>query len=103
MPCMNSTSAGDRGGRVGRVDEGRVLVGVPGAPGCTTTGLAESGCWLSVAGTIRTVKTPAASNARRKTPRLEPGLNLGSRRTVMCLRVGMGGKIFIWGKDEIFS
>ena len=34
---MNSTSADDRGGRLALVDEGSVLLGIPGAPGCTTT------------------------------------------------------------------
>src|SRR5882757_10660683 len=44
MPCMNSTSACDRGGSVALVDGGRVLLGLPGAPGCTTTGVAGSVC-----------------------------------------------------------
>src|SRR5258708_28063933 len=44
IPCMNSTSAGERGGRMARVDDGSVLLGAPGAPGCTTTGLARSVC-----------------------------------------------------------
>src|SRR5579863_2201418 len=45
MPCINSTSAGDRGGSVARVEDGSVLLGAPGAPGCTTTGFATSACW----------------------------------------------------------
>ena len=49
MPCMNSTSACDRGGRVALVEGGRVLVGVPGAPGCTITDLGESVCWAHMA------------------------------------------------------
>src|SRR5260370_27046523 len=44
MPCMNSTSAFDRGGSVPFVDGGSVLLGLPGAPGCTTTGVAGSVC-----------------------------------------------------------
>src|SRR5260370_20934962 len=44
MPCMKSTFAGDRGGSVALVDGGSVLLGLPGAPGCTTTGFAGSGC-----------------------------------------------------------
>src|SRR5216684_3572156 len=44
MPCMNSTSACDRGGSVALVDGGSVLLGLPGAPGCTTTGFAGSVC-----------------------------------------------------------
>lgn len=38
MPCMNCTSAGEAGGSVALVVEGRVRVGLPGAPGWTTTG-----------------------------------------------------------------
>ena len=44
MPCMNSTSAWDLGGSVGFVDGGSLLLGLPGAPGCTTTGVAGSVC-----------------------------------------------------------
>ena len=44
MPCMNSTSASERGGKVPLVVGGKVLLGVPGAPGCTTTGVAGSVC-----------------------------------------------------------
>jgi hypothetical protein len=36
--------AGDSGGRVALVEGGRVLLGWPGAPGWTTTGLEESDC-----------------------------------------------------------
>ena len=38
------TSAGERGGSVALVDAGSVRVGWPGAPGCTTTGVAGSAC-----------------------------------------------------------
>ena len=38
MPCMKATSAAERCGKVGLVDAGSVLLGWPGAPGCTTTG-----------------------------------------------------------------
>jgi len=42
---MNSTSACDRGGKVALDVGGSVLLGFPGAPGCTTTGdFAESAC-----------------------------------------------------------
>src|SRR5271169_583458 len=44
IPCMKSTSACDRGGRVPFVEDGSVLLGCPGAPGCTTTGGAEPLC-----------------------------------------------------------
>ena len=37
MPCINSTSFLERGGRDAVVDNGNDLVGWPGAPGWTTT------------------------------------------------------------------
>src|SRR5438874_11713612 len=49
MPCMNSTSACDRGGSGALVEGGRFLVGVPGAPGCTITGFGGSVCWAHTA------------------------------------------------------
>src|SRR4029077_5796807 len=44
MPCMNSRAGCERGGSVALVDGGSVLLGLPGAPGCTTTGVAGSVC-----------------------------------------------------------
>jgi hypothetical protein len=44
IPCMNCTSAGERGGSVALVDDGSVRVGWPGAPGCTTTGVVGLAC-----------------------------------------------------------
>src|SRR5277367_2596842 len=37
IPCMNSISAWEGWGKVGLADAGSVLLGIPGAPGCTTT------------------------------------------------------------------
>src|SRR5580692_9310212 len=48
MPCMNSTFACDLGGSVPFVDGGSVLLGLPGAPGCTTTGFAGSVCCAQI-------------------------------------------------------
>src|SRR6476659_11108968 len=45
IPCMNSISFGERGGSVAFVEGGSVLVGSPGAPGCTTTVDVGSACW----------------------------------------------------------
>ena len=45
MPCMKSTSAGERGGRVPFVEAGSALVGLPGAPGWTMTGAEGLDCW----------------------------------------------------------
>ncbi|MFZ0802810.1 MAG: hypothetical protein WAN70_11660 [Terriglobales bacterium] len=69
---MNPTSAEDRGGRTARVDDGSVLLGAPGAPGCTTTGFAGSVCCAQVAGEMKTMETPAASNVRMKATCVEP-------------------------------
>jgi len=41
---MNFTSAGETGINVTLVEDGRVLVGWPGAPGWTTTGEGGSAC-----------------------------------------------------------
>lgn len=60
---MNSTSAGERGGRVALVDEGSFLVGAPGAPGWTTAGFGESVCWANAAAEKK-IADMAASRAR---------------------------------------
>jgi hypothetical protein len=44
MSCMKRASFGERGGRVALVVEGSVLVGWPGAPGCTTIGATGACC-----------------------------------------------------------
>jgi hypothetical protein len=49
MPCMNYTSACDCGGSVAFVEGGSVLLGWPGAPGCTTTGFPGSVCGARIA------------------------------------------------------
>jgi hypothetical protein len=64
MPCMNLTSACDRGGSVALVDEGSVLLGLPGAPGCTTTGSAESAWCARASEQKKPVETLAASSMR---------------------------------------
>src|SRR5215467_1277308 len=61
MPCMNSTSACESGGRAAFVEGGSVLLGLPGAPGCTTTGFDESFCCADTVGD----KTPAELSATR--------------------------------------
>ena len=40
---MNSTSACDGCSNVALVEDGSVLLGFPGAPGCTTTGVSAAG------------------------------------------------------------
>lgn len=49
ISCMNFTSAGEVGGNVALVDGVNVRVGLPGAPGCTTTGGGGSVCWAKTA------------------------------------------------------
>src|SRR5229473_2827108 len=70
MPCMNSTSACDRGGSVAFVDAGSVLLGLPGAPGCTTTGFAGSVCCAHIMEERRPVeqKKPAEVLAASNMP-----------------------------------
>src|SRR5438067_531971 len=58
MPCMNSTSAFERGGSAAFVEGGSVLLGLPGAPGCTTAGLTESFCCASTAGDKTNLRIP---------------------------------------------
>src|SRR5271154_3730170 len=101
MPCMNSTSAGERGGRDARVDEGRVLLGVPGAPGCTTTGFGESDCCARAAGKNRTKERLAASDAPNTTARVRPGLRLSLG--VGWLRFGVRGNIFIGTRRNVVT
>jgi hypothetical protein len=45
-------------------EEGSTLLGVPGAPGCTTTGFPESLCCAEAAIEMNTPKALAATNAR---------------------------------------
>src|ERR1043166_1758547 len=62
MPCMNSTSAGERGGSVPFVDGGKVLVGWPGAPGCTPPGAEESRACDLAGQQKKTTRAVASSN-----------------------------------------
>jgi len=66
IPCINSTSFGERGGNVALVDGGSVRVGWPGAPGCTTTGGAlESACCAQTGSDKKHVRAPAAISLLR--------------------------------------
>jgi hypothetical protein len=44
MPCMNSTSACDRCGACPVVEAGSLLLGIPGAPGCTIGAASDCAC-----------------------------------------------------------
>jgi len=64
---MNSTSFGERGGRMARVDDGNVWVGWPGAPGCTTTGVAGLVCCAQT-GSEQKQRVVAAISPLRNAP-----------------------------------
>jgi len=57
---MNRTSAAERGGSVALVDGGSVRVGSPGAPGCTTTGVAGSACCAQTGNAHKPARIPPA-------------------------------------------
>src|ERR1700676_4347282 len=67
MPRMNSTSAWDLGGSVAFVDGGSVLLGLPGAPGCTTTGVAGSVCCARAGEEKKTAGALTASSVPHST------------------------------------
>ena len=76
MPCMNSMSACDRGGSVGLVVGGRLLLGSPGAPGWTTAGNCSGVC-VCACTTVNGRHTQAvAPNSTLKT-RLASRLQMG--------------------------
>src|SRR5438270_1538093 len=87
MPCMNSTSAGERGGSFAVVEEGSLLLGLPGAPGWTTTEGAGPLCCARTAEQsnpdnrldVRTASARAGRSLRLRNDRvgrLANGLNL---------------------------
>jgi len=78
IPCMNSTSFGERGGSVALVDGGSVRVGWPGAPGCTTTGVAGSACCAKTGSENKPARVLAVINPPRKVviPISDRGLSL---------------------------
>src|SRR6202161_4304569 len=98
---MNSTSAADRAGRVARVDGGSVLLGAPGALGCTTTGFAGSVCCARAGKEKKTTEMLAASKVRTAS-RSEPGRSLRSRRKPACLELVVRAEIPIWTDLESF-
>lgn len=98
---MKATSAGECGGRVARVEDGNVLLGAPGAPGCTTTGLAGSFCCPRAAGK-KGGQRLAASIAPIRIHRAERGFELRSEQKLTCLQLGVRGKIFIGTKKQSF-
>src|ERR1700733_5895738 len=81
MPCMNSTSACDNGGSVAFVEDDSVLLGLPGAPGCTTTGgVADSLCCARVGAQRKAVAALAARSIPHSTPAPLAALHFFPRR-----------------------
>src|SRR6185369_1319077 len=67
MCCMNCKSADDAACSVGRVEDGKVVVGWPGAPGWTTTGALGSACWALTVSDNESARVPAANSPLRQT------------------------------------
>src|SRR5262245_26233469 len=87
MPCMNLTSACESGGSLALLYGGKVLVGWPGAPGCTTTGAGESRCCDGDAGEKKLNEAAAKSNQ----PENRAGFLAGrTARRCSLLRFGCG-------------
>src|SRR5579862_1239839 len=98
MPCMNSTSADDRGGKRAFVDEGNVLLGMPGAPGCTTTGFSGGVC-------CERANKEKEGNERIVTRKMQlRDLHLCASsarcRRRICLHLDMRWGIFIWKRTK---
>src|ERR1700760_4180784 len=99
MPCMNSTSAADFGGRAARVDGGSLLLGAPGAPGCTTTGCPGLVCCAHMVRTQFEDK-PAARTAR--ITNVEMYCEVGSPWTETRIWRGVRGRMFIQTRKQSF-
>src|SRR5258707_589425 len=94
MSPINPPAACDRGGSFALVDGGSVLLGFPGAPGCTITGLAGS---LSCARAVEQKEAagvPAASSMPYSTADLlaEWRPRLSRKRLHFAVQLN----IFIW-------
>src|SRR5579863_2862906 len=91
MPCMKSTSACERAGSVPFVEGGSVLLGLPGAPGCTTTGCEAEAVCAARAGKPDAlaeglaIKSSAANSAA---PPAAQRLRWRVRRISRCFRCG---------------
>src|SRR5205823_3255066 len=93
IPCINSTSFGECGGSVALVDGGSVRVGWPGAPGCTTTGVAGSACCAHTGSEHKPARVTATSPLRHAPPRI----------TDWSLRWPLKQKDFIGANGQAFG
>src|ERR1700691_3303874 len=94
IPCMNFTSACDRGGSAPLVEGASVLLGFPGAPGCTTTGAALSVCCAHAAENAspaeqkKPVATPTARSRShtilRRCPSIRFACGVSANPTLDC-------------------
>jgi hypothetical protein len=96
---MNSTSAAAFGGRAARVDGGRILVGAPGGPGCTTTGGEVVCCPYAVIGKM--ADRPAARNAHPRKVRRNRIFGIRLEHTGTG-EADVKGKIFIQTGKQFF-
>src|SRR5579864_112241 len=98
IPCMNSTSACDRGGSFPVVDSGSFLLGLPGAPGWTTTGPVAPFCSACALRQQRPVRAPAATNKPHDRASIRAGRSLQKRYSQF------GALLSIWvGVNESLS
>jgi len=77
------------------VDDGSVLLGVPGAPGCTTAGFAGSACWARAEAKKEIAITLAITHVLGTNPCEESCLELRSRQKQMGLKRRMSRNTFI--------
>ena len=68
---MNCTSDGEAGGSVALVDEGRVRVGFPGAPGWTTAGVDGEVCCAQTRKENKLASVLAAASTYKHAARLD--------------------------------
>src|SRR5262245_23313629 len=87
IPCMNCTSASESGGSLAFVDGGRVLLGWPGAPGCTTTGAEESRCCVCA---LKQEKATALVASNKTRQNRADSLAGWTSRSWSLLRLGCG-------------
>jgi len=77
---MNCPSAGELGGSVALEVGGNVRVGSPGAPGCTTTGVARSGCCAQTGSENKPGSVVAATMPLRNEALTVPRVRLHSEK-----------------------
>src|ERR1700731_2533612 len=100
MSRINSASACDRGGSFALVDGESVLLGFPGAPGCTTTGFAGSLCCARAVERKEAAGVPAASSMAYSTADLLAEWRPRLSRKRSGRHFGVQLNIFIWMRKK---